>query len=133
MSRQLRARFLVLNINTPLNTPIATPLSTQWDLGNQELTRLSIMVPRGHNGLTGIKVLYDGVAIFPFTLPQQFLIANGETVGEEIGFEVSHPLTIVTYNTDIFAHRFYLRCTIADLTAAPQSSSVPIVPIVAGL
>lgn len=133
MSRQLRARFLVKNILTPKNTAIAAPLSTAWDLGNQELVRLSVMVPRGHSGLTGIKVLYDNVAIFPFTLPELFLIANGETVGEEIGFEVSHPLTIVTYNTDIFDHRFYLRCTIADLAPAmPSTASVAIVPITAG-
>lgn len=111
-SRTVNRQLRTLKVTTPTATPQTTPQSTAWDLGACVLERLDIVIPRGHSGLTGIHVDYQNVAIVPFDSPPTFLVGANETIPADVDFELGAPLTIVTYNTDSFAHSHYLRAHI---------------------
>jgi hypothetical protein len=108
LNRQLRTT----KVTVPLGTAQAAPASTQWDLGNVIVETLEIMIPKGHSGLTGIHVDYQGVALIPFAQPAVFLVAADETITVPVDLEIGAALTVVAYNTDVFDHAFYLRALV---------------------
>jgi len=121
-------RFYVLPVTTPAGTTAAAPQSTTWVLEFNQLVRIDVMTPAGHNGLTGIRFVRSTQQVIPRgnTIP---LIANGETVPILIDEELTEGrLIVLTFNTDLYPHTHYLRATIADLnTIGPQGSTVPAV------
>ena len=132
MAGQSYARqFIQKTVTVPHGTAKASPQVTTWSLGNVLLYRLAVRVPAGHAGLTGISVIYNGVAILPFGQPPDFIVTTGETLGQDFNEEeVSAPLTIQTYNTDIFDHSFYLRADInAYLPSANNASVAAVIPV----
>lgn len=131
--QQYNRQFLTTKVTCTKGTAKATPQINSWSLGNVLVYSLAIRVPNGHAGLTGIAVLYNGIAIFPWGQPVTYLVTTGETVKQDFELqEASAPLTIQTYNTDIFDHSFYLRADITqDLSAGGSGAggSVSLVPI----
>lgn len=105
LSRQLRT----LKDTIPAGTLQATPQTTSWDLGAVIVEWVEVMIPRGHAGLTGVHLDYQGVALVPFSQPAQFLIARDETIRVPVDLEIGKPLSVVSYNIDVFAHSFYWR------------------------
>jgi hypothetical protein len=123
------SRYQVLSWTTAAGTTIAAPLRTIWPLDTGILTRLEIMIPSGHNGLTGIRILRSQQQVIPWA-NSQFLVANGETIGIDYGEELTEGfLDIRTYNTDIYDHTFYSRATMTDLPDASAAGglSAPII------
>lgn len=112
MGRVLHRQLRTAKVTTALGTAQASPQSDSWNLGPVIVEELQVMIPRGHSGLTGIHVDYQGVALVPFATPATFLVASDETITVPIGLEVGAALTVVTYNTDTFAHSFYLRALV---------------------
>jgi hypothetical protein len=132
MAGQNYARqFRTLKVTCANGTLQASPQVDTWTLGNILLYRLSIRVPAGHAGLTGVVVLYNGVAIFPVGQPPSFLVTTNETLGQDFNEEeVAAPLTIETFNTDVFDHSFYLRADVSVLLPTPGDTTVAaLVPI----
>lgn len=133
MAGQSYGRQLVTQaVTCTKGTAKATPQTNTWALGNVLLNRLSVRVPRGHAGLTGIVVLYNGVAIFPVANPVTYIVTTGETLGQDFNEEeVSSALTIQTYNTDVFDHTFYLRADISLFLPRAGDAAVGVVVPVA--
>src|SRR3979490_739545 len=124
------SRYFVNAINVPALTAILAPHTTNFVLEDQILTRLEVNIPTGHNGNTGIRILRSQQQVIPWA-NSQFLIANGETISIDYGEELTESkLVVITYNTDIFDHTFYLRATMTDrpvkASAGPLSS--PVIP-----
>lgn len=124
-------QFRTLKVTCTNGTAQATPQVNTWTLPNCLLGRLSVRVPEGHAGLTGVVVLYNGVALFPFGQPVTYLVTTGETLGQDFSDEeIGAPLTVQTFNTDVFDHSFYLRADIDINIPAPDSSgAVSVVPV----
>lgn len=121
----MASRFYVLPVTTPAGTTIAVPLQTVWVLEFNQLVRIDVMVPTGHNGATGIRFIRSTQQVIPRgnSIP---LIANGETVPILIDEELTEgKLIVLTYNTDIYDHTHYLRATMSDLPSiGPQGAAV---------
>jgi hypothetical protein len=98
-----------VNVTVPLGTPIATPTTTSPNLGDIWIDSIEILIPRGHNGLTGIGIANAGTQLLPYSQTAAYLVGDGDRLTFDFGVEVANGLTIQTYNTDIFAHTFYLR------------------------
>lgn len=126
----MASRFYVLPVTTPAGTAVNAPLQNTWLLEFNQLIRIDVMVPPGHNGTTGIRFVRSTQQVIPRgnSIP---LIANGETVPILIDEELTEgKLFILTHNTDIYDHTHYLRATMSDLPSiGPRGSAVPaIVP-----
>lgn len=124
-------QLLRFEVTVTAGTAKATPQVNTWNIARNYLNNLAVRVPNGHVGLTGIVVLYGGVAIFPWGQPPGYLVTNAETVDQDFEQEeISAAFTIQTYNTDIFDHTFYLR---ADVNYSPSGGrevgSVRVVPV----
>lgn len=85
---------------------------------------ISILVPDGHNGVTGLQLLQANQQIVPFT-GGTFLVANDET----LDFTINLPLdtqqwTAQAFNTGKYQHTFYIRLSINEITL-PTASFLP--------
>lgn len=120
-----------LTVTVPPGTLQSAPQVTPWRTDDApELSYFDIIVPNGHNGLTGIKLLWSGTEIVPWD-NTAFLTANDEKIHVEFGGYITvNALTVVTYNTDIFAHSFYLRALIKQVLPASMCQPVDLASLV---
>jgi|SRR5713101_15139 len=117
-------RLYYLSVMTPAGTAIAAPLTTAFPLEDAKLKRLAITIPDGHSGFTGIRILRGSQQIMPWS-NNQYIVANNRTIPIDYDDEItSSGLGIVTYNTDIFDHTFYIEVVIEDLPLTPANSSM---------
>lgn len=120
-----------VTISTPAGTAIATPQVTFPGIGDIWLEKAEIQVPSGPTGLTGVYIANNGTAIVPFATPAQWLVLNDDLVDYPVGVEVSSGLSIVTYNTDTFAHTTYIRLIgqYMSVQNAPLSAGLQMAPV----
>lgn len=128
----MSGRFYTTQFVIPANTAIAAPVSQAVILEDAQLDTLTIVIPDGHVGLTGIAITRGGVQTFPF-IQGTWLTGNNDVVQYPYDGEITaNGFVLSGYNTDIYPHSFYLRWEISDLTAAspvqitsPQAGAAP--------
>lgn len=105
-------QYWPITVSPPANTPIATPHTRNWNFTQGILAAVTIQVPAGHAGRTGIRLVYHGTVIIPWSLTG-WIIASGETFTFDWDDEImATGLQIQAYNTDITVHNFYLRAKV---------------------
>lgn len=105
-------------------TQLANSTSTTvWNLGRDYvLERLTIQIPEGHVGLTGVQVAYQGVMLVPWNDATHFLVGNGLVEAFDLNTYITGILSVTTVNTDkALAHKFYLRARVHE----PTDSDAP--------
>lgn len=112
MSRTLHRQLRTANIAVAAGNGSAALTTTSWDLGAVIVEHLEVMIPRGHAGLTGVRIAYQGVTLLPWGEPPVYIVANDETIGVPVDLEIGAPLSVVAYNLDVFAHTFYWRAVV---------------------
>jgi len=117
-------RLFDISVAVPAGTPISAPVIQSWPLDEATLKRIEITIPDGHNGLTGIRILWAGQQIIPWS-NNQYLVGSGRTIPVEFNQDITiSGLVIEAYNTDVYSHSFYLLATVVDLTASQMSSTM---------
>lgn len=115
-------RLYQLTVSTPANTAILTPQSTVWRLEDAKLVSVTFLIPDGHSGLTGVRLLQAGQEIVPYS-NNDWLVSNNEKIEVSVNAEMTRTgLVVQTYNTDFFPHKHYLRALITDLQASGASA-----------
>lgn len=123
-------RLYPLSVDTPAGTTPLLPQSTTWRLEDAKLVSVTFVIPDGHSGLTGIRLLQAGQQIVPYSNDDWF-VSNDEIIDVPVNMEMTTSgLTVQTYNTDVFTHRHWLRALITDLQAAGSALAAPI-PVIA--
>jgi len=103
------ARVYEADLTVPAGTAIAAAVSAVWALDEGTLVNVRIVVPPGHNGLTGVRVLWAGTPIIPYG-GAPYIIANDDKMDWDINQDVNTgSITVQGYNLDIWPHTFYLR------------------------
>jgi|SRR5690349_5238491 len=123
-------RLYQTTIATPAGTSSDTPLVTNFALEDAELVSVTILIPDGHAGLTGIRVLQAGQEIIPWD-NDDWLVSNNEVITIPMSSEITRTgLSIETYNQDIFPHTHWVRALITNLgsTAGTVVDTVPVIP-----
>jgi len=113
-------RFYQQSVTVPPGTVIGSATSTPFLSDDGTLKGVNVTIPYGHNGLTGIRILYNNQQIMPWS-NYAWLVANGRTV--EFPFDdyiTAIGLVAIAYNLDVFAHTFYLECVISDRPSTSQ-------------
>ena len=114
-TRTLQVRHRRLDVTVPAGTLQAAPQQTVWNLGWVVVDSITVRIPPGPSGLTGIAILYAGVPIVPSEQPGVFWVGDDQKEVWELGWEISGPFTVVTYNLDIYDHTFYLNAQVRDI------------------
>jgi hypothetical protein len=115
-------RLYPINTPTPPGTPIAAPIVTPFPLEDAQLEKITIIIPDGHSGLTGIRILWSGTQIVPFAL-NYYLTGNDRVIEVKLNSYITvNALSIETYNLDIFAHTFWIEALVTDPPVSGQPS-----------
>lgn len=119
-------------ITTPAETAQDSPQSTDWELPQGTLVQVTVVIPDGHAGLTGVALRYSGEHVFPFEA-DSWIEGNGEEVTYPLEFDVGgSAVQVLTFNTDdTYEHDHILRVVHRDPEPVTRRSVDP-VPITAG-
>jgi len=112
-----------IKLTVPANTPVDKPKRTTVDLAKAVLTRISIRIPPGHFALTGLRILYGRLQLWPEESGTWFS-GDDEVIEWTEYFELPHDptrLTLEAYNEDeAYDHSFLIRiATLPKAIAAP--------------
>lgn len=119
---QPASRVEAFDVTIPAGTTAANPLevATAWSPG--ELVGVEIVIPDGHNGLTGMRLLLAHAQAIPHTIGA-WLIGNDDTLEYNIlGLPNTGAWSVLGYNTDIFDHMFHVRYLVADFNYLPAAT-----------
>lgn len=120
-------RLYKLDFTVPANTPKTAPITTPFTLEDAILVSMTIVVPPGHVGLTGIRIVRSQQQVIPFG-NLSFLVMDNEKLEIDLNEEIQRKALVASaFNTDIFPHTFYIRAVIADLgsSTSQQQSILP--------
>lgn len=112
----IEQRVGVLNATVGRNVPATSPTSYTVSLGDVMLDKIDIRIPPGHNGTTGLRIVFNGSYIVPWSQGGDWLIMNDEALEVLVGTEVDTHLTLQLYNTDVYSHTAYLRFFYTPMT-----------------
>lgn len=131
-SRTINPRYVPQAVTVTANTPPSAPFFANTALGHVIVESVTVVIPTGHAGLTGIAVSLAGIHVVPYGDNTAFVLGDGTEETFELGFETDTGLNLVGYNTDAaFDHTFYLRWKIRDLAQTVSSGPATITPITA--
>lgn len=103
------------------NRSSSNPVSTPWPIVQGILHSVVIQIPAGHNGLTGVKVTFNGQQIIPWS-NNAWLVGSGDTFDFSWGQEImATGLALVAYNTDISPHQFFAYADIEPILGTPPA------------
>jgi len=120
-------RIYYLVITVPAGTQQSAPYQESIALEDNQLSNIACIVPDGHCGLTGIRLLQSQQQVWPWG-NNSYIVANGEKI--EIPYEdeiTSSGMVAEGYNTDIFDHSFYFRFTITNLPEPGENPEAEVV------
>lgn len=121
-------RLYQLTVTTPSGVEPDLPQADPWPLEDAVLESVTILIPDGHSGLTGIRVKQAQQEIVPWG-NDDWLISNDEIITVPIEEQITlSGLVIETYNLDVFEHRFWIRAVIQDLGTSTASTANPLQP-----
>lgn len=118
-------RTYPLTVAVPPGTLPTAPLITPWKTEDATIVSIEIVIPPGHNGLTGIRFVKGDAQILPFGI-NSWIIANDIFRVFPVGaFTPTGDLAVWTYNQGVYTHTFYILMTVEDYTPsiAPVSAS----------
>jgi hypothetical protein len=114
-------RLYLFVVTTPAGTSQAAPLTTDLPLEDSLLKELRIIVPAGHSGLTGVRLLQAHQQIIPWD-NNSYIVGNDRVIDVPFDNEMTvSGLQAVTYNTDIFDHSHHIEVVITDLELPGRS------------
>lgn len=120
-------RLYYQTLTVPAGTAIAAAVSQAWPLEDNQLEEITIEVPDGHCGLTGVRVLQAQQQIVPFA-NNSFFVANDRVIDYPFKDQItSTGLVIQGYNLDIFPHTFYLTALVANLPLPGENPEAEVV------
>lgn len=111
-------RYLPLSVTTPAGTLSTAPLSTPWPMQQGILKRVEIDVPPGAAGLVGLRLVYYGTVIYPWSNTAFLIPVAPSYVVEWEGDVTATGLTVQTYNLGGFPHTTFWRAEVWPVTEA---------------
>jgi len=101
-----------IEITVPPKTPPKSPTRTSIELKKAVLTRMSVRIPPGHCAVTGLRILYGRLQLWPEE-KGTWLSGDDETLVWDEYFDLPHDptrLVIEAYNeSERYDHTFLLR------------------------
>lgn len=128
--KTVRERYFSRVFTCPTGVDPSAPNVETLTVGDVELFKIEGEIPRGHNGLTGVAVNYNGIRILPFDDPPAFLTGDDRDLLYAFSLQVSGLIEVATYNLGYYAHGWPLRFWVRDW-ATPEAPALRVVPITA--
>lgn len=118
-------RIEAFSVSVPAGTASSAPQLTALTIDPGEVERVEIFVPSGHAGLTGFALDLGQQQIIPYD-GATFIVADSDTISWPMAkYGNSGQWRLRAYNTDVYAHSFYIRFLVNEIRDARQA--LPIV------
>lgn len=129
-SRTINPRYVPQAVTVAANIASTAPTTTATALGHCIVETVTVVIPTGHAGLTGIAVVLASIHVVPYGDNAAFVLGDGTEETFELGFESDSGLTLAAYNTDqAFPHTFYLRWKVRDIERTSVTPDAVVTPI----
>lgn len=116
-------RLYLFSTFTPAGTPQNAPVSTPFPLEDAVIDRVRIIIPDGHVGVTGIRLLQSQQQVVPWA-NNQYLVGNDRVIDIPFDNEIgASGLQAQTYNTGINDHHHYVEIVVKDLPLNQQAAN----------
>ena len=124
-------RTYLFTVTTPAGTPVNAPVVTALPLEDARISEIRIVIPSGHVGLTGIRLLQAQQQIWPWA-NSQYLVGNDRVVPVPFNADITITgLQAQSYNTGTFTHHHYIEIVVIDAalpgTVAQAGQSDPLI------
>lgn len=121
-------RVYAFTITAPALTAVTAPVMQSCNFPDGTMDQITVQIPNGHCGLTGLQIESGGEQLVPLALGTWFV---GDNLVEAFPFTDAPNngnWNLVAYNTDVYPHTFYVRFYVSENTPAPTSSA-PAAPL----
>jgi hypothetical protein len=108
------SRVEVFDVLVPAGTAKAAPLETPTPFAQGEVVGVTIIIPDGHNGLTGIQLAVAHAQALPYTRGAWIVGNDDEVAFDTVGYPNNGAWSVFAYNVDAFPHTFHVRYEVAD-------------------
>lgn len=122
--RVVRTRVYAQAFTVAAATDPDTPATGAQTLGLATWDDVRIIIPAGHQFLTGVRLEYASAFVVPFNDPPEWITGNDDDQTYPVDLDVTAPVVLRGYNVDIYPHTFHLRFKVTDwptVTAAPAT------------
>lgn len=117
-------RVYEIDVQVPAGTLHTAPMTVPWLTEDAYWHDIELVIPDGHNGTTGVKVMKGDVSIIPWG-GKMFIVASGyQRLFPVNGYVNTGDMKIVAYNEGFYNHVFYLRATVSTFSHTGAVSSV---------
>lgn len=137
-NRSVRTRIFPYVFTVAAGFGPDNPLGFNLSVPDSMLRCIDLVIPSGHNFLTGIAFLIQGQRMVPplgadYNLPDtaDWITDDNAKLRFDAGYEVDGFLQAIAYNNDIFDHTFYIRFTVDDLVLVGERGGASAVNVVA--
>lgn len=124
--RVVKTRIFAVAFTVPPATDPDTPATTDVNVGLVTWDDVRIIIPAGHQFLTGVRLSYAEAAIVPFNDPPDWITGNDDDQTTPVDLDVTAPIVIAGYNVDIYPHTFHLRIKVTDWPALIAATGGPL-------
>jgi hypothetical protein len=108
------SRIEVFDVLAPAGTLQAAPLEVPTPFAQGELVGVTIIIPDGHNGLTGIQLAVAHAQALPYTRGAWIVGNDDQPAFDTVGYPNNGAWSALVYNVDAFPHTFHVRYEVAD-------------------
>lgn len=122
------SRIEVFDVTVPAGTAKAAPIETNTNFPDGEVVGVTIIIPDGHNGLTGIRLAIGHAQAIPATAGAWIVGNDDEVELDTVGYLNNGAWSAIAYNLDAFPHTFHIRYEVADfpiLGATVEAAPIP--------
>lgn len=124
-------RVVARQVTVPAGTLSSAPLSVDVSFDQGTVTRVEIVIPDGHAGLTGLALQQAHQQIIPQDTGT-WIISNDETLHWDVADYLDNgSWQALMYNTDVYSHSFYLRFLIDNIDTAGATAAAAAIAVAA--
>lgn len=117
-------RIYKITFTVPAHTPQSVPFTLPWVTEDARVIDIELIIPPGHNGLTGFRIMKGDVPLIPFTAGT-FIVANNYTRTFAIGEYIpTQDVKLQGFNTGNLPHSFYLHMAVENYEPAANRPAV---------
>lgn len=126
-------RVEVFDVTCPASTPETEPIEVAFDYPPGIPRKVTIIIPDGHAGLTGIALGYGHNAVIPRTTGK-FISSNDEFITFDLSNYPAGPIwSAFVCNNDLLPHAWEVILELDEIAAttnAPAQAALPVADIV---
>lgn len=123
-STSVQDEHQVWNVTPAVGTTPLAPQTDTFAVPLRKLQRVTLRVPAGHQGLTGIEIETQGLQLVPFNQPGTYIIADNDRFDFDIAVQVDGSLKAKSFNKDVWPHTFYMVVYLTSPPPAPSSGPI---------